>query len=212
MDIRSAMDRIYSELPPEDIPWNMATPPPALVELVESGRVSPCRAADLGCGAGNHAVWLALQGFEVTGLDVSAAAVARAQALAQAKGAACRFAVVDLLQAGTSLDACFDFAYDWLVLHHVLPADRPRYAANVHRMLRPGALYLSVCFSEDDRGIAGDGKYRQPQLGTQLYLSSEQEIRVMSEPLFDVLELATVGVEGTRSPHRAVRALMRKRA
>jgi SAM-dependent methyltransferase len=212
MDVREQMDRIYSELAPEEIPWHMATPPPALAELVESGRVAPCRAVDLGCGAGHHAVWLARQGFDVTGLDVSAAAVARAQDLARSKGAACRFAVADLLDPGTHFDGCFEFAYDWLVLHHVFPADRPRYAANVRRMLRPGALYLSVCFSEDDRGLAGEGKYRQPQLGTQLYLSSEQEIRVLFEPLFDVLELATVDVEGTRSPHRAVRALMRTRA
>ena len=102
-------------------------------------------------------------------------------------------------------------AFDWRVLHHVSPGDRPRHAANVHRMLRPGGLCLSVCFSEDDRGIAGEGKYRHPRLGTQLYLSSEREIRELVEPLFDVLELDTVDVEGTRSPHRAVRALMRKR-
>ena len=212
MDVREQMDRIYSEFSPDEIPWHMATPPPALVELVESRRVTPCRAVDLGCGAGNHAVWLALQGFDVTGLELSAAAVARAQELARAKGAACRFAIVDLLEPLTAFDGCFEFAYDWLVLHHVFPADRPRYAANVHRMLGHGGLYLSVCFSEDDRGIAGEGKCRQPQLGTQLYLSSEREIRVLFEPLFEVLELATVDVEGTRSPHRAVRALMRKLA
>ena len=211
MDVRGQMDRIYSELTAEEIPWHMAAPPPALVELVGSGRVAPCRAVDLGCGAGTHAVWLALQGFDVTGLELSAAAVTRARDLARSQGAACCFAVVDLLEPGTLYDACFEFAYDWLVLHHVFPADRPRYAANVHRMLRTGARYLSVCFSEEDRGIAGEGKYRQPRLGTQLYLSSEQEIRALFEPLFEVLELATVDVEGTRSPHRAVQALMRKR-
>ena len=97
---------------------------------------------------------------------------------------------------------------DWLVLHHVFPADRPRYVANVHRMLRPGGLYLSVCFSEDDRAIAGEGKCRQPQLGTLLYLSSEQEIRELFEPSFDVEELATVEIEGKRAAHMAVRALM----
>ena len=94
----------------------------------------------------------------------------------------------------------------------MFPADRPRYVANVHRMLRPGGLYLSVCFSEDDRAIAGEGKYRQPQLGTLLYLSSEQEIRGLFEPSFDVEELATVEIEGKRAAHMAVRALMRKRA
>lgn len=212
MDLREQMDRIYGELPPEEIPWHTATPPPPLVDLVESGRVSPCRAVDLGCGAGHHAVWLARRGFDVTGLDVSPAAVARAEDLARSTGAACRFAVADILEPEARFDARFEFAYDWLVLHHVFPADRPRYAANVHRMLCPGSLYLSVCFSEDDRGIAGEGKYRQPRLGTQLYLSSEQEIRELLGPLFDILELGTVDVEGTRSPHRAVQALGRKRA
>ena len=118
----------------------------------------------------------------------------------------------DLLEPADAFDASFDFAYDWLVLHHVFPADRPRYVANVHRTLRPGGLYLSVCFSEDDQAITGEGKYRQPQFGTLLYLSSEQEIRDLFEPSFEIDGLATVDIEGKRAPHRAVKALMRKRA
>jgi len=212
MDVRAQMEHIYGELPLDEIPWNLETPPRLLVDLVQSGRVAPCRAVDLGCGAGNYAVWLALQGFEVTGIDLSAAAIARAQQLARSKGAACRFIVSDLLEPTDAFDAPFDFAYDWLVLHHVFPDDRPRYVANVLRLLRPGGLYLSVCFSEEDRGIAGEGKYRQPQLGTLLYLSSEQEIRDLFEPSFDIEELTTVEIEGKRAPHRAVTALMRKRA
>jgi len=211
MDVREQMERIYGELPLDEIPWNLEAPPRVFVDVVQSGRVAPCLAVDLGCGAGNYAVWLALQGFDVTGIDLSAAAIARAKELARSRGAACRFIVSDLLEPTDAFDASFDFAYDWLVLHHVFPDDRPRYVANVHRMLRPGGLYLSVCFSEDDRGIAGEGKYRQPQLGTLLYLSSQREIRDLFEPSFDVEELATVEIEGKRAPHRAVRALMRKR-
>jgi SAM-dependent methyltransferase len=212
MDVRAQMDRIYTELPLDAIPWNLEAPPRLLVELVQSGRIAPCQAADLGCGAGNYAVWLALRGFDVTGFDLSAAAVDRAQELARSKATTCRFIVSDLLEAAPSFDGCFDFAFDWLVLHHVFPDERPRYAANVHRMLRPGGLYLSVCFSEDDHAIAGEGKYRQPQLGTLLYLSSEREIRDLFEPWFDIEELTTVEIAGKRAPHLAVRALMRKRA
>jgi SAM-dependent methyltransferase len=212
MDVRAQMERIYGELPLDEIPWNLWAPPRLIVELVRSGRVVQCQAVDLGCGAGNYAVWLALQGFDVTGIDLSAAAIALAEDLARSKGAPCRFIVSDLLEPTDAFDASFDFAYDWLVLHHVYPDDRPRYVANVHRLLRPGGLYLSVCFSEEDRAIAGEGKYRQPQLGTLLYLSSEREIRDLFEPWFDVEELATVEIEGKRAPHLAVSALLRKRA
>ena len=83
MDVRAQMERIYGELPLDEIPWNLEEPPQVLVDLVASGRVAPCRTVDLGCGAGNYAVWLALKGFEVTGIDLSAAAIALAQALAR---------------------------------------------------------------------------------------------------------------------------------
>jgi 2-polyprenyl-3-methyl-5-hydroxy-6-metoxy-1,4-benzoquinol methylase len=63
--------QIYSETPPADIPWNIEIPPKALVGLVESGRMQPCKTIDLGCGAGNYAIYLASAGFDVTGVDIS---------------------------------------------------------------------------------------------------------------------------------------------
>jgi len=209
-DVRSQMERIYRELPPGEIPWNLEDPPRVLVDLVESGRVTPCDAIDLGCGAGNYAVWLAGQGFCVTGIDVSTAALARAAALARERAVACRFLACDLLAPVPGLEACFDFAFDWEVLHHVFPEDRSRYAANVHRLLRPGATYLSVCFAEDDPGLPGEGKYRHTPLGTVLYLSSERELRDLFEQGFEVESLGTIDVAGRRGPHRAVRALLTK--
>ena len=211
MDVKAQMERIYRDLPLDQIPWNIECPPRLLVDLVQSGRVPPCQAVDLGCGAGNYAVWLATQGFEVTGLDLSAAAVALARELARQKGVSCEFVVADVRGATTVFDASFDFAYDWEVLHHVLPENRPGYVANVHRMLRVGGRYLSVCFSEDDPGLAGEGKYRQTPLGTLLYLSSEQEMRDLFQPWFDLEALSTVEVEGKRGPHRAVSAWLRKK-
>ena len=147
----------------------------------------------------------------VTGIDISPAAVALARGLARQKGVSCGFVVADLLGAETTFDASFDFAYDWEVLHHVLPEHRPRYVANVHRMLRVGGCYLSVWFSEDDPGLPGEGKYRHATLGTLLYLSSEQERRDLFQPWFDVEALSTVEVEGKRGPHRAVGAWLRKK-
>lgn len=51
-----------------------------LVELVESGGLLPGRAIDLGCGEGDNAILLAQHGFQVTVVDFSPAAIAKAKA------------------------------------------------------------------------------------------------------------------------------------
>jgi SAM-dependent methyltransferase len=212
MSIREQMDELYRERPLDEIPWNQAEPPQLLVDLVEAGRLAPCRALDLGCGAGNCAVWLASRGFDVTGVDVSGAALRHARELARNKGVACRFVEADLLDDVTGVGGPFDFACDWEVLHHVLPEDRRRYVANVHRLLRPGGRYLSVCFSEDDPAFGGHGKFRTTSIGTRLYFSSERELEELFAPWFHVDELGTVEVAGKRGPHVVVRGWMRRRS
>lgn len=46
----------------------------------------PGDALDLGCGDGGDALWLAGQGWQVTGVDISAVAVERLAALARSHG------------------------------------------------------------------------------------------------------------------------------
>lgn len=206
------MDRIYEGLPLEEIPWNLESPPDLFMELVESQWVLPCDAVDLGCGAGNYAVWLATKGFRMTGVDISPRALDLARRLAAKKGVACRFITADLTAVVEALDRSFDFAYDWEVLHHVYPEGRERYVANVHQMLRADGRYFSLCFSEDDAsGFGGEGKYRKTRLGTTLYFSSEEELRQLFDPLFRIQELCTVEVNGKYGSHTAIKALMMKK-
>lgn len=214
MDIKAQMDGIYGAMAPEAIPWNKPDPPAMLVEMVEAGIVPPCDTVDLGCGAGNYAVWLAARGFRVTGIDLSANAIALAVRLAESQGASCRFLQGDLTaEVPDDLVGAFDFAYDWEVLHHVFPADRARYAAHVHRLLRPRGRYLSVCFSEADApAFGGQGQWCRTPIGTLLYLSSEQEIAALFDPLFHLDELRTIEIPGRHGTHQAVKALMTRRA
>ena len=212
MTLKKQMDTIYRELSLEAIPWNIEGPPDLLTDLIESGWVVPCDAVDLGCGAGNYAVWLASKGFTMTGLDLSSSAIELATALAQRKGIACQFVDRDMTGIVAGFDNAFDFAYDWEVLHHVFPEDRELYVTNVHRMLRPGGKYLSLCFSEEEpASFGGDGKYRTTPLDTTLYFSSERELQELFQPLFIIEQLCTIEVAGKRGPHMAVKALMSKK-
>ncbi|MGY2894389.1 class I SAM-dependent methyltransferase [Deinococcus sp. UYEF24] len=53
-----------------------------------TGANTPRTALDLGCSEGNSAVWLAAQGWKVTGVDISATALARAEQHAAEAGVA----------------------------------------------------------------------------------------------------------------------------
>ena len=208
--IRDEMEKIYGETPPEDIPWNMEAPPKALVELIDTGQVQPCKTIDMGCGAGNYAIYLASVGFDVTSVDISPSAIALAEANAKRKGVSCRFVAADVLGGLAEITETFEFAYDWSLLHHVFPEDRGQYVETVHRLLVPGGKYLSVCFSEKDTGFGGTDKVRRTPLGTVLYFSSEGELRNLFSPYFDVTTLDTVQVEGKREPHLMNLVFMKK--
>jgi SAM-dependent methyltransferase len=205
------VDRIYQTVPLDSIPWNSETPPDALVDLVQGGTVRPCRTIDLGCGAGNYAIYLAGLGFDVTGVDSSQTAIKIAGAQAKKRGARCRFIVADLLGDLHEVTGTFDFAYDWELLHHIFPEDRVTYIRNVYTITNPGATYFSVCFSEDDQQFGGSGKYRETRIGTKLYFSSESELRDLVSPYFRIRTLNTIEVGGKFGSHVAICLLAERR-
>jgi len=195
------IDEIYKNTPLEEIPWNMETPPEPLVKLVDSGKVQPCRAIDLGCGAGNYAVYLAERGFEVTGVDFSQTAIKIARENASRKGVRCNFFVADVIEELDKIDQTWDFAYDWELLHHIFPEQRQKYIENVYGILNRGGKYLSLCFSQQDTGFGGSGKFRESSLGTVLYFSSEDELEGLFKPYFNILNQRTIEISGKFGPH-----------
>jgi SAM-dependent methyltransferase len=210
MGIREQMEAIYGRLPLDQIPWNITGAPDLLADMVRTGRLEPCDAIDLGCGAGNAAVWLAEQGFRVTGVDISSQAIELATRSARTRGADCTFVEADLTGDLSRLASSFDFGYDWEVLHHVFPPQRRAFAENIRTVLRPGARHLSVCFAEEDPSFGGGGKFRRTPLDTTLYFSSLEEIGELYAPLFRVLELNTKLIAGKYGTHMAIVALLQR--
>jgi cyclopropane fatty-acyl-phospholipid synthase-like methyltransferase len=208
---KDEMEEIYRNLPPEKIPWNITMPPDALVELIESGTVKPCKTIDFGCGLGNYALYFAGKGFDVTGVDISPSAIAIAKETALKKGVVSCFLVADVLGDLESVQETYDFAYDWEMLHHIFPENRKKYIENVHRLLSPQGKYLSVCFSEKDSHFGGSGKYRKTPLGTVLYFSSEDELEELFDPYFRIEEIKTIQISGKTAAHMAIYAFMEKR-
>jgi len=126
------------------MPWEMG-PREELVGLVESGRFAPCRAIDLGCGTGSNAIFLAQQGFDVTGVDFAASAIEKARRRADAAGVRAQFVVDDLTNL-RQVQGTFDFLMDYGTLDDLRPKDRDLYMRNVLPLTHPDSHYLLWCF------------------------------------------------------------------
>ena len=149
---------------------------------------------------GNHTVRLAQLGFEVTGIDSSSVAISMAKEKASRAGVNCRFITADLIRSCPQ-DAEFEFAFEWEVLHHILPENRSDYIHSVYRMLKPGAKYLSVSFHRKDRYFGGKGRIRETPLGTILYFSTDREVKQLFSAHFTILEQKIIEVPGKSVPH-----------
>ena len=64
----------------------LAHRPPNSYLIAEAARLAPGRALDAGCGHGADTLWLAAQGWQVTAVDFSRAALAHGRSMAEAAG------------------------------------------------------------------------------------------------------------------------------
>jgi SAM-dependent methyltransferase len=121
-------------------PWELG-PRQELVELVESGALTPCRAIDLGCGTGANAIFLAQHGFEVTGVDFAPAALEKATRAAADAGVSVDFVMDDLTDLRHTRGP-FDFLLDYGVLDDLRLPQRKLYMRSILPLTRPGSRFL----------------------------------------------------------------------
>lgn len=110
--------------------------------IAQVGDLTGRRVADIGCGAGENAVLLALLGAHVTGLDVSPVAVEKAKALAASAGVSDRVDVrVQSFEDFEAGEGAFDVVWVDAFLHHMLPVLDATMVSLV-KLLKPGGLMV----------------------------------------------------------------------
>jgi cyclopropane fatty-acyl-phospholipid synthase-like methyltransferase len=139
--------------------WDLGRPQPAVLRLVDAGAFGPAgaRVLDAGCGTGEHALLLASAGHRVVGVDLAEEAIRRAAAKSDERGVAATFLVRDALDLA-GLARTFDAALDVGLFHTLGDEDRPRYAASLAAVVRPGGRAFLLCWS--DRNALGYGPRR----------------------------------------------------
>jgi SAM-dependent methyltransferase len=159
-----------------NLPWDTGLPSSELQRVLSRNAIPPCRALEIGCGTGTNSVWLAQQGFEVTGIDLAPLAVERAEKRARAAGVHVQFLVADVLDL-PDLDGSFGFFFD-RGCYHAVRRDAPQqYAPAVARQLASGG-----------RGLILAGNAREPHDPGPPVVTEEQ-IREELGLAFQILDL-----------------------
>ena len=107
------------------------------IDLIPKGRV-----LDLAMGEGRNGVYLATQGFQVTGVDISEVGLKKAQALAAEKGVALTTVVADLERYDIPPNT-----FDVIICTYFLQRDLfPKIAA----ALKPGGVAIIETYTVDN--------------------------------------------------------------
>jgi SAM-dependent methyltransferase len=141
-------------------PWDIGKPQEPVV-AVAHWVTSPV--LDAGCGTGEHALFLAAWGHEVTGIDFVEEAVTRARRKAAERGLSVKFLVKDALTLGDWGER-FASVIDCGLFHVFSDADRQRYVQGLQRVLVPGGRLFLLCFSDEEPGTEGPRRVSRQEL------------------------------------------------
>jgi SAM-dependent methyltransferase len=141
----SSWEDAYKTVPP----WDVGRPQPAFAELVRDGELSSGRVLDVGCGTGENALYLAGNGFSVTGVDLTSLAIAAARAKAAERKLKVDFRIGNALSLDFK-DGIFNNVIDSGLFHTFPDDDRSSYAREVARVLASTGKYFMLCFSEKE--------------------------------------------------------------
>ncbi len=178
-------DDFFTELP--NTFWRAAVPPQAtdaeIDFLVRTVGLQPGDSVlDVCCGSGRHALELARRGYRVTGIDVSAEAIAYARQTAADEGLAVDLRVGDMRALPTDVQAdlaiCMGNAFGYLE-HEGTQA----FLADLSRIVRPGgALVLDYGFAAESM-LPGVALEEEPMTIGGVEATSVNTYDVVGEPV-----------------------------
>jgi SAM-dependent methyltransferase len=113
-----------------------------LVDVVAP--LSPGRSLDLGCGEGGDTIWLAQNGWQATGVDISPSAIARARAAAAAFGLGPDRATFEVADLETAADAAHYDLVTACFLQSPVALSRERILRQAASRVSPGGHLLIV--------------------------------------------------------------------
>lgn len=165
-------------------PWDIGKPQSAFVRLFEQGLLHQSPALDVGCGTGEHALFLAANGLTVTGVDAAPRAIAKAKEKAKTRGIEATFLVHDALDLA-ALGKTFLTVIDSGLFHVFGDRERVRFRNQLYEVMRPRGTYAMLCFSEKEPADWDGPRRVSPSEISETFDSPKFRVRSIAETRFD---------------------------
>ncbi len=159
-----AWDAVYTSTPEARLPWFTTEPDESVFAALEARGVTRGRWLDVGSGTGAMAVAAASRGFNVTAIDVSVAALTRAE---QRQGAHDVTWVLDDVLA-SRVQSHFDVAHDRGCLHVLPEGQHARYVQALAARVVPGGWLALVTHDPADPTPRGTHRFTRTSLAALL--------------------------------------------
>jgi SAM-dependent methyltransferase len=195
--VRNSVGRAtFEDLYAAKAPWDIGKPQPPFAAIADrvTGPV-----LDAGCGTGEHALFFAARGLQVTGIDFVDVAIRRAQRKARAR----RLAVQFLVKDATTLSDCgerFASVIDCGLFHVFSDDDRRRYVQGLARVVEPGGRLFLMCFRDEEPGTEGPRRVSRQELydafADDWVVESVHPCRIEVNPKFTQITFSEGGPKG----------------
>lgn len=179
-------NNFYSERT-RPIPFFKNIPDEELISYCNEGILGYGKSLDIGCGNGRNTFYLAEQGFDALGIDISKESIAWAKEMSQSTVQHPCFEEKSLFDFEAELKS-FDLILDSGCFHHIKPHRREEYLTKIQTLLKDNGYFLMTCFNLDGGADITDyDVYRDYSMHGGLGFS-EQKIKTILNAYFDIQE------------------------
>lgn len=98
---------------------------------------------DIGCGSGNHLLFVSQEGFAAFGLDFSIRAVEQASKMLASRGLKAKLDV-SKMSSIPHPDCSMDAVIDGAAIQHAEPGELPRVFSEIHRVLKDSGRFFGM--------------------------------------------------------------------
>ena len=147
--IKDSWDEQYRTYDFKQLPWETVEPDKELVRILKEKLIKKCKVLDIGCGAGTNSIFLAKNGFDVTGIDISPHAISTAIERAKEAGVKIKFSVENAFNLKFAKGS-FDFIFDRGCFHHIPIEFRNHYVKQNYKLLTDKGRYYMHAFSDSN--------------------------------------------------------------